>query len=512
MSERLEFIILHTNDLHSAFEAMPRIRTLFRAYEREQPPERLLRFDIGDHMDRMRLETEGTLGQANMDVLLATGYDAVVPGNNEGLTFTAEMLDELYARAAFPVLAANLVRISGGGSGGTAGGVAAGDSEADAAAAGDSDLAAPRTRRPSWLNPSVVLERAGVRFGLVGLTAAFDPFYKELGWRATDPLEAAAAEAARLRNDQAADVVVALSHLGLSYDRRLAESQAFDLVLGGHTHHVFEELQVIGDTYVGAAGKLGSHVGVVRLELDARTRRIVRCEGGARTLADVEPDAELERLIRDRAAAAERTLERVVAELDRPLPIELDRESPLGNLLAAALRRHCDADIGIVNAGQLLGGLERGPVTAAKLHAVCPSPINPCFMLLRGDRILEALEQSLDPAYTHRAIRGFGFRGERLGTLCFDGVAVTTAEDGTGRRRVAEAKVGGEPLSPDRLYRVGTIDMFTFRVGYESLADGTSVSYRLPEFLRDLLADALTSPERDRYLDDACRTRFDRLP
>lgn len=486
MEPMIEFTLLHTNDLHSDFASMPRIRTFFQAYEREQPPERLLRFDIGDHMDRMHPVTEGTLGEANIAVMNKTGYDAAVPGNNEGLTFPREVLDDLYGRrASFPVLATNLLKTDSNG----------------------------RIASRDWNRSHLVLERDGVRFGLIGLTAAFGVFYQELGWEASDPFLAAAAAVERLRREQSADVVIVLSHIGITYDLRLAEEvPGIDLILGGHTHHVIDELRRVGNTYIGAAGKSGSHVGVVRLRFDPAERRMTSCTGGACDISAVQPEPELEALIAQHAAAAEAGMEREIAQLSRPLPAAHDRESPLGNLLAGALRRHCGADIGVVNAGQLLDGLDAGTVTMRRLHAICPSPINPCFMLLRGERLLQAIEQSMRPEVIERQIFGYGFRGKLLGTLCLDGVTVELEAGGAASApRIARVMVGSEPLRPDQLYRVGTIDMFTFKAGYESIAEGEELQFFLPEFLRDLLADALTSRESERWVTDAFRRRFTAL-
>ncbi len=464
----IEFVILHTNDLHSVFETMPRIRSFFSRVQREQPPERLLRFDIGDHMDRARPETEGTMGAANVDVMNATEYDAVAPGNNEGLTLPPEALERLYGRrATFPTLVANL----------------------------RPSRAAAEPVAASWIRPRLVLERDGMRIGVFGLTAAYPLFYGELGWDVLDPFAAAAEQVALLRGEDRADVVIALSHLGIRDDRRLAETvPGIDLVLGGHTHHVIEKLERIGDTYLGAAGKFGSHVGVVRLSVDARTRRVIRCEGGAVELPAGPGDETIAQLIAAHAAAANAALGRVVARLPRGLPADADRESPLGNLLAMALRRYCDAEIGVVNAGQLLDGLPAGPVTASALHAILPSPINPCSMRLRGAALRQAIEESMEEERRRFAFRGFGFRGKVLGALCLDGMTVVTASRPAGRR-VVQILAGGEPLDDERWYRVATIDMFTFRIGYESLAKGEKIEYRLPEFLRDLLGEALSSPD-----------------
>ncbi|MNJ71403.1 hypothetical protein D3C77_679450 [compost metagenome] len=39
----------------------------------------------------------------------------------------------------------------------------------------------------------------------------------------------------------------------------------------------------------------------------------------------------------------------------------------------------------------------------------------------------------------------------------------------------------------NKTYTVGTLDMFTFGIGYERLKLGSDLKYMLPDFLRDLL-------------------------
>ena len=46
-------VILHTNDIHSHFEQMPKISAYFDRVRRLWPSEQVLTLDIGDHMDRM---------------------------------------------------------------------------------------------------------------------------------------------------------------------------------------------------------------------------------------------------------------------------------------------------------------------------------------------------------------------------------------------------------------------------------------------------------------------------
>ncbi|PWW01159.1 2',3'-cyclic-nucleotide 2'-phosphodiesterase (5'-nucleotidase family) [Paenibacillus cellulosilyticus] len=452
----IEAVLMHSNDIHSRLEHAAKIATVIAEERRTYGSDRVLAVDIGDHMDRMRVETEGSDGLVNIELLHIADCEAATLGNNEGLTLEPRMLEDAYRdRARFPVLVANMFRSS--------------DHE-----------------RPEWLAPSTVINKGKLRIGLIGVTAKFSEFYTLLGWEVTDPIEAIRIEAAQLRSH--VDVLVVLSHLGLPFDRRIAEQlEGIDLILGGHTHHLLEEPLVIGSTTICAAGKYGEWVGRVEIGWDsAASKPLFRASCVPVAAYDEHPDA-VDTIARYREHAAER-LGRVMARLDAPLASREDQESPLTNLLAAGIRRWTKADIGIANNGQLLAGLPIGDVTAGDLHAICPSPINPCRMRLLGRHIREALQQSLRDDYITMPIRGFGFRGSVLGKLAVDGMTIEAEYDRHGQLQLSAVYVDGDPLVDDREYSVGTLDMFTFGVGYLSLKQGTDIEYFLPEFIRDILA------------------------
>ncbi|WP_201008768.1 bifunctional metallophosphatase/5'-nucleotidase [Paenibacillus glycanilyticus] len=451
-------LILHSNDIHSRLENAAKIMTYIEEQRAAYGSERVLCLDIGDHMDRIRLETEGSDGMVNVELLNAAGYDAVTLGNNEGLTYSKDTLERVYREAKFTILGANMRELATG-------------------------------KLPEWLLPGTVMEKNGIRIGLIAATARYTDFYELLGWDLTDPLEAIGGEVRRLREQ--VDVIAVMSHLGINVDKQMAEKiPGIDLIMGGHTHHLLEEPLVIGGTSICAAGKYGEQIGRVELELDESAERpIIRAACVPMAAYAEHPAAAA--IIGGYREAGERRLSRVIARLDAPLPALPERESPLGNLLAAGLRRHADAEIGIVNTGQLLGGLQQGDVTEGQLHALCPSPINPCRLLLSGANIRAALEEALLPSFTGMPIKGYGFRGEVLGTLAIDGMEVEYDPSLPELHRIVSIHVNGELLSDEREYVVGCIDMFTFHIGYLSLGQATEVSYYLPEFIRDLLAEEL---------------------
>jgi 5'-nucleotidase len=463
-NERTKIVILHTNDLHSNFEQMPKIAYAFQERCQFHHDAHILKLDIGDHLDRVRMETEGTRGAANIEIINATGYDFAVLGNNEGLTFTPDWLQELYVpHATFSVIGSN-IRDSNG-------------------------------KVPSWMQPYGITQYGEIRVGLIGVTASYNDFYSLLGWHVPDPLEIVQELVQQLRSK--VDVLVVMSHLGLGKDQEMAQTiSGIDCILGGHTHHLLEQPLFIGDTMICAVGKLGYHIGEIIIEFEKKANGIQQLISKTGRAIDISESADDERILQIWHSAALRSQQDLatnVGLLQHTLENDWERESVLGNLLAHSLRDWVQAEIGIVNAGQLLFPLTEGPITKQTLLECCPSPINPCKMKLRGSDLRFALEQALLSEFHQKPIFGFGFRGKVLGTLCVAGMNIDYHPDAPDYQKITSIMIGDEPFDDAREYSVATIDMFTFGIGYLSLKKGHDIRFFLPEFIRDLLADSLSN-------------------
>jgi 5'-nucleotidase len=454
--------LLHTNDLHSHFEETSRIAGYVGRARNRLDHDKLLVLDCGDFLDRARLETEGSQGAVNRAVLEHIGFDAVMLGNNEGLSYTLEQLDVLFRDMQIPIVCANMVLSETG-------------------------------RTPCWMVPRLKLVRAGIRIGIIGVTVPFNDYYKLLGWDARDPIDVLKDEAGRLRPE--VDVLIVLSHLGIRQDERIAATiDGIDIILGGHTHHLLEVPLIIGNTAICAAGKFGNHIGHLELTFD-RDKKLLKVTGRSLATDDYPRQPEMDNLVEAYREQAKLLMNREVADLAEPLDCRNDKESPLPTLLAIAVRRITGAEIGLVNSGQFLQGLSSGKVTEMTVHTICPSPINPCLIKLRGAFILRSLEESLLSDFQELEIRGFGFRGRVLGMLCLDGLEVKADLSQAPYHRVKEVRVNGELLDETRIYSVGTLDMFTFGVGYVGLKEGQDIRYFLPEFIRNALSHALNEEQ-----------------
>ncbi|WP_165895083.1 bifunctional metallophosphatase/5'-nucleotidase [Tepidibacillus fermentans] len=462
MTQRIH--IIHMNDLHSRFENMPKIATYVKQVKEmaRKKNEPVIVVDLGDHMDRMRYETEGTYGKVNVEILNETGVQFATIGNNEGLTFTKEMLKNAYEERKFKILTCNLKDIHTG-------------------------------LVPKWALPYTIEKIGDLTIGWIGATAPYETFYRLQKWTVEDPLPIIQKIVDAIKSK--VDLIILLSHLGIKADEQIAEViPDIHLILGGHTHRFFENGLWKGDsTLICQVGIFGQAIGHVTIEYEERnSNKWMKMEEQTIQINEFPDDPAILSLLEKNRKTALRELEHTITYLDRPLPVSLESESPLGNLLADGVKRWVDAEIGIVNTGQLLEGLRSGKVTKKRIHEICPSPINACKLNLNGKQIKILLEEALLPEKVHYPLKGYGFRGKELGTLSVSGLLIQYDPMSEDYHKIVRITFNGEELMDEKEYTIGTLDMFTFGGGYttikESIEDEKEVQYFLPEFIRDILA------------------------
>jgi 2',3'-cyclic-nucleotide 2'-phosphodiesterase (5'-nucleotidase family) len=97
------------------------------------------------------------------------------------------------------------------------------------------------------------------------------PYEKIFGWRFLDPWDAVAPYAERIPDG---DMLLVLSHVGLSLDRKLAERvPRIDLILGGHSHDTLFTPEEINGVPIVHAGPFGQYVSRTELEYSAERKR-----------------------------------------------------------------------------------------------------------------------------------------------------------------------------------------------------------------------------------------------
>lgn len=275
------FTVLHTNDWHSHVEGYPeldnhigsvggppatgdvaRLATLL-SRERMSHPSRqaVLTLDSGDAMMGTLFSAIDVSNGVEYQLMESLGYDAVAIGNHD-LDYTAsglaKAIQSAHREGNVPALLQGNWEIS----------------DATPGAQALKTLVAQRVIRPY-----VVVVRGGVRFGIFGLMgkeAAADVdarARKEV--RFSDPIASARLLVNALRIEERVDVVIALSHSGVSVDKDgqvrgedvdLAKSvPGIDLVVSGHSHSVLNKPFLVGRTPVVQAGAFMEYLGEISM-------------------------------------------------------------------------------------------------------------------------------------------------------------------------------------------------------------------------------------------------------
>ncbi|WDV06069.1 bifunctional metallophosphatase/5'-nucleotidase [Lysinibacillus irui] len=441
--------IFHTNDLHSHFKYWPRMQSFVKEMRNSLAKigETSYLFDVGDHLDRSNIYTEATVGKGNVQLLNDAGYDVVTIGNNEGITLSHEELFHLYDNANFDVVVANVYSTTG--------------------------------KNPAWMKPYVVLTtEAGTKVGVIAATAMFEVYYQELNWQMDEPRITLLQLAHQLRKE--VDIIVCLSHLGITEDELLAEEcPEIDVIFGSHTHHVLPTGKLINGVLLTGGGKFGQYTGHLVIEYDKKMRKIVEKKDTLihnKDLPIVQNEQERVQFFEDEG---NRILNTPVFTTTKSYNKEWFHYSQLSDLFAQAILEKSGADCALFNAGIFLDGLPKGTVTALDLHRIFPHPINLCIIELSVAEMKEIYMQSKNEEWPYIELKGLGFRGVIFGKMLTYGFSMNENR---------QLLINGNLADQDHIYKLVTLDLFTFGYFYPSFKYAKK-QYILPEFLRNIMID-----------------------
>lgn len=461
------FTILHTNDFHGRhvhFPVAPGSATsqtgdpgkddayeferagtvggfaaLATAVERireERGRDAVILLDAGDSFGDDLLGNL-TRGEAVIRLMSALGYDFAALGNHDfdyGLERTRE-LDEL---ASFPMRAANVIEEENG--------------------------------KPVLGDPTAVLDAGGIRVGILALgyhnthlTTSPD---NVKGLRFTSGIEAAREYVPKLR--ERADVVVVLSHQGTSVDELLAEEvEGIDIIVGGHSH---DDIVRHNDTWRVQSLADGAVLGEVNVKVE--NGRISEVKGANHVIWNDEygPDPRLANLVEELRAPHRDELEAVIGTAAERIDRQYKSESPFDRLTGDILREETGTDIAFLPGIGYGISLQEGPITREDLYTLIPHPSKLVTLELSGEQVLTILEQSATNLSPGDPLKEVG------GLVQTSGLSWTVDLSRPAGDRISDVSVGGEPLAPERHYRVATHSgMLAGTHGYETFGQGRAI-------------------------------------
>ena len=438
---------MHTNDVHGAIDGyavVARLRDTISSRGAE-----VLLVDAGDYVQGGP-DVNFDKGADAIALMNAAGYDLAALGNHE-FDYSPEILERNLAASEFRVVCANVLR------------------------SGETLTAANWT----YASPS------GLKLGFFGLTTpetqtkAMPTVTKGLDFLAGDALyDCARAQVSALRGG-GADLVIALTHLGVSSESAPSRSEdlcaavpEIDFVIDGHSHTVMtagergEPIQSTGTKF--------AYIGAVVIDNATKTIEdhfLIPTEG-------LESDPAVHSV----AAAVHAEVDALYSEVIGESLVELEgdraynrtQETNHGRLITDALKWYLlrtpdaisvDADhlIAIMNGGTIRDYIHVGPVTRKIVYTVLPYGNTLCVVYATGAQLLEALEAAT--FCTPTQIGGFPH------TLGIEWTLDTTKPYDQGEqypdstyyapasiRRVSIQSVNGKPFSLTDTYAVAASD------------------------------------------------------
>lgn len=300
---------------------------------------------------------------------------------------------------------------------------------------------------PTWMT-----ERQGVKIGFVGFTDPDVPFrqppsYSE-GLRYDD--HSTLNDYAQELRDDGADVVILVSHIGLSKALKLTESlEGYDIHLSADTHERTYEPFDVNGVWVVEPGSFGSFMGKLRLRV-ADGKIVDKSWELVELTADAFGEAE------DVQALLEELSEPYKEHLSTPLGILTEGvgrydvvETTLDNLLADALRDATGTEIALSNGFRFGTPIEAGELTEANLYDFYPVVTNLKTGEVTGQQLLEFWERELENVFAKDASKRFGGWVPRP-----SGMHMKFRAHGDKGSRVEAVTIGGEPLDPERVYTI----------------------------------------------------------
>jgi 2',3'-cyclic-nucleotide 2'-phosphodiesterase (5'-nucleotidase family) len=354
-------------------------------------------------------------GGVMLDPLNALGLDAFVPGNWEPV-YGPERMMELMRKLDTAVIAYNFHTSDTG---------------------------------ERLFKPAITVERDGVRVTFVGMTDVTttlrQPPAQVKGLDSTR-IDGLRDFVKQLRATERPDLVVGISHMGLTVTRQLArEIPAFDVILSGHTHERTEKAILEGNVIVVEAGSMGSFLGRLDLTLKpgggvaSHEFRLVHITAEA-----YPEDARVKKLVDDALRPHRERLNEVACHTRTPIQRYDVLETSADDLIAEVVRDAGGADMGFTNGFRFGLPIPAGPVTVGDLWNLLPLDARMKVGTVTGSQLRDYLENELELVYSKNPWKLSGGWGPRSA-----GMSMRYAAKAPPGKRLISVKVNGREVTDD---------------------------------------------------------------
>ena len=388
--------------------------------------------DTGDMFQGSELSVK-TTGEAMLPILNAMDYQLFLPGNWE-VVYYKKAMQNLLGSLHAPKICANMYHDAGDGK-----------------------------RGEMIFLPYHIWIVKGIKIGFIGYTDPLVPIRQSPNYSKgivyAKPEENLAHYVDLLKNQEQCSSVILLAHLGLSQQIALANSEAckgVDYILGGDTHERVRKPIVCKYSKVVEPGAFGSFVG--KLHLQFKKGLLVKdeyelVEIGEKNLAHSK---QMEDIIQQKENAFKNDMDTIIGYSSIPLYRYFVIENTIDTLITDALHwKYPEVDIVLSNGFRFCPPLSTPdhtgniPITESYLYDMLPVNSQVRTGMVSGKQLHTWLEKELNNVFAKEA-------SERIGgwLVKFKGMEIRFHAYGPQGSRLEEVRVGGLPLSLDKMYRI----------------------------------------------------------
>lgn len=456
--EPVSLTILHTNDMHGhylpskatwldqepdigGFEAL----SYYVKRERDRAANSLL-LDAGDFMTGSMIcdiKYQEAYGGALVAMMNRIGYDGMIPGNHE-FDISVTNFRALENIAEFPVFCANMAK----------------------------------GNEPLTEKAYHIYDVDRLKVGVVGIT------YHQMRGMVSDPnLEGYdSIEPEKIMDslisemDTVTDVIIVLSHMGLDYDRHLAQTtEGLDLIVGGHSHTELQDPETVDGVLIVQAGSECRFLG--RIDLSVEDDSVVDYHGELIPMLteNIQPDSEVSAMVSHFSSEIDGLYGKVIGKLKDRWENVHGKESIIGDWVSDVLRKRLYTDLAIINSGAIRKDLGPGDITVRDILEMLPFDNEIVTFVCSGRKLRSIAEQNI-------SYQAEGY----IYPLQISGMTCSWHKTDSGNK-IVELLIDGEPVDTNRIYTVASLD---YVVIYNSIRYfGFKVkafiktSYRLPDLV-----------------------------
>ena len=476
-------VILHSNDVHGALTGYAYI-TALKAYLEERGAEVILT-DSGD-FSQGTAYVSTSQGASAVDMMNAAGYDVVTLGNHEFDYGYSQLMKNLSA-AEFKTICCNVIL--------------------------------DETGKPILDGHTIIETASGLKLGFFGIetpetaTKVNPSMIREISFLTFDAMYAAAQGEVDALRSEGADLIIALSHLGVDEESKangnrsidlLAHVSGIDMMLDAHSHTVMtagekgEPIQSTGTKF--------AYVGVVVIDNETKSIEDHYLISTSNLPMDADVQAKAQTIIDevDAIYGAVFAKTEVLLNGERD-PGNRTEETNLGDLITDAMLWSVTKEaapeqdepydlVAITNGGGIRATIQPGDITMNDIHTVLPFGNTVAVVYVTGEEMLEALEASTFA--TPEAIGGYpqtsGLAWTIDTTKAYDQGALymldgkeTTYYGPASIQRVSIQTINTKPFDPAATYAVVTNNFCasggdTYNVFGRAYANGSTYDTGIP--------------------------------